>query len=135
MCDDSSQITDLFETKKVNSAGIYLLYLYVNGIRTPVIIDDYFPCYKSGKIAFCKSQQNELWAMLIEKAWAKLHGTFVRTEGNLPCFAYSHLTGVPSSNTSHESVKNKEKFFQELVAANLLNNILIASSGDKKSEK
>ena len=73
--------------------------------------------------------------MLIEKAWAKLHGTFVRTEGNLPCFAYSHLTGVPSSNTSHESVKNKDKFFQELIAANSLNNILIASSGDKKSEK
>ena len=73
--------------------------------------------------------------MLIEKAWAKLHGTFVRTEGNLPCFAYNHLTGVPSSNTSHEGVKNKDKFFKELVTANSLNSILIASSGDRKSEK
>ena len=47
---------DFFETKEVNETGVYLIYLYVNGIKTPVIVDDYFPCYKSGNIAFCKSQ-------------------------------------------------------------------------------
>ena len=47
---------DFFETKEVNEAGVYLVYLFVNGIKTPVIVDDYFPCYKNGSVAFCKSQ-------------------------------------------------------------------------------
>ena len=38
-------VYDLFETKEVNRAGIYMLYLYVNGVRSPVIVDDYIPVW------------------------------------------------------------------------------------------
>ena len=68
--------------------------------------------------------------MLLEKAWAKLHGTYYKTEGNLPCFACSHLMGVPSNHTFHEGIKDKEKFFQEIMEADRRNYTLIASSGD-----
>lgn len=37
------RIKELFLTRQVNTAGIYLLSLYVNGQKTPVIVDDYFP--------------------------------------------------------------------------------------------
>ena len=30
-------------TREVNSAGIYLVTLFVNGVETPVIVDDWFP--------------------------------------------------------------------------------------------
>ena len=73
--------------------------------------------------------------MLIEKAWAKLHGSYVRTEGNLPSFAYGHLSGNPSMYTTHDSVKDKEKFFKELSDAHNRKYILIASTGDRKGEK
>ena len=73
--------------------------------------------------------------MLIEKAWAKLHGTYVRTEGNLPCFAFNHLTGIPSTHTSHVSIKNKEKFFKELTEANLRQYTIIACSGDRMKDQ
>ena len=33
----------LIDTQEINSAGIYLLMFFVNGIPTPVIVDDYFP--------------------------------------------------------------------------------------------
>ena len=33
----------LIETQKVNQAGIYLLKFFVNGILTPVIVDDHLP--------------------------------------------------------------------------------------------
>ena len=69
--------------------------------------------------------------MLIEKAWAKLHGTYVKTEGNLPCFAFNHLTGIPSTHTSHVSIKNKEVFFKELSEASLRHYTIIASSGGR----
>ena len=117
-------------TKEVNSAGVYLIYFYINGVKTPVMIDDKFPCHPSGKIAFCKSQEEELWAMILEKAWAKLHGTFVRTEGGLPCFACSHLMGVPSHHTLHSRIKDKEKFLKEIMEADKRNYTLIASSGE-----
>jgi calpain-15 len=45
-----------------------------------VILDDWFPSI-FGKAAFCSSLEGEIWAMLLEKAWAKLHGSYCRTEG------------------------------------------------------
>jgi len=45
-------ISDRFETKVTNSAGIYLLTLFVNGIVTPVIIDDWIPVEDNNMPAF-----------------------------------------------------------------------------------
>lgn len=46
----------LFYTKQINSAGCYLVYFYVNGIKTPVIVDDYFPVNEYGTVAFASSK-------------------------------------------------------------------------------
>ena len=37
-------IDSFFSTKAINQAGIYVVYFYINGIKTQVIIDDYVPC-------------------------------------------------------------------------------------------
>jgi len=42
----------LFHTKEINEAGCYIIYFYINGVRTPVIIDDRLPVLKNGKLAF-----------------------------------------------------------------------------------
>jgi hypothetical protein len=49
--------------------------LFINGIETPVILDDWFPI-KYNKPAFCSSVNGSIWAMLLEKAWAKIHGSY-----------------------------------------------------------
>jgi len=42
-----------------------------------VHIDDYIPCRVSGRVHFCRNADpNETFAMLIEKAYAKLHGCY-----------------------------------------------------------
>jgi hypothetical protein len=46
-----------------------------------VEIDDYFPCYKGidGKYtsAFTKPKNNNLlWVLILEKAWAKANGSY-----------------------------------------------------------
>lgn len=51
MAEQPDRVRDMFITKEYNTAGIYLLKLWVNGIETPVVIDDYLPT-KMGKIAF-----------------------------------------------------------------------------------
>ena len=104
MAEIPKRIEALFYTKEINDAGIYLVKFFINGNETPVTIDDYLPCKKNGGPAFAYSKNGELWVSLLEKAWAKLHGTYARMEGGLPSFACSHLVGVPSENIFHASI-------------------------------
>ena len=69
-----------FITQEVNAAGIYLVTFFINGILSPVIIDDYFPT-KNGKPCFSYSNDSELWVMILEKAWCKLLGSYTRASG------------------------------------------------------
>ena len=75
--------------------------LFVNGVKTPVIVDDWIPT-RHGRPAFAGTKHQELWPLLLEKAWAKLHGTYARTDGGLPSFACMHVMGMPSNNYSHD---------------------------------
>jgi calpain-15 len=98
----------------VNSAGIYLVTLFVNGKITPVIVDDWFPVDDAGdEAAFCSSESGEIWGMLLEKAWAKLHGSFQRIESGECYHALQHMTGMPAKTYNH-SKEDKGKFFQLL---------------------
>lgn len=108
------RVAALFFTKEINNAGIYLVRFYINGNETPVIVDDYLPCTKNGTPAFASSRDDEMWVSVLEKAWAKLHGTYARTEGGLPCFACSHLVGVPSESFLHDDIEDVEDFWDLL---------------------
>ena len=111
------RVEALFYTKEINNAGIYLVKFFINGNETPVIVDDYLPCTKDGKPAFAYSKNRELWVSVLEKAWAKLHGTYARTAGGLPSFACSHLIGVPSESILHKSVEESGTYedFWEMI--------------------
>jgi len=39
---------------------------------------------------------NELWVIILEKAWAKLHGDYVRIIGGLSHETFRDITGAPS---------------------------------------
>ena len=81
MSDNIGRIKALIETTEVNSVGIYLLKFFVNGIETPVIVDDYFPIHlKDNQLAFAHSNEGELWVSLLEKGWAKLNGSYACCE-------------------------------------------------------
>lgn len=46
--------------------------------------------------AFTRSHDNELWVMILEKAWAKVHGNFGRIEAGLTTECLHDLTGAPT---------------------------------------
>ena len=119
----------MFVTKEINKAGIYMVRLFINGTETPVIVDDHLPVRKSdGQPAFATCRDGELWVSLLEKAWAKLHGTYARIEGGLPCFAASHIMGVPSESYKHCELDSPEDFFDMLQSADARNFTMMASS-------
>ena len=81
MAENPERVKARFYTKEVNQAGVYLMSFFINGKETPVYVDDYFPVSKiNNQLCFAKCRGN-LWVMLLEKAWAKILGTYARTTG------------------------------------------------------
>jgi calpain-15 len=86
----------LFITDVTNEFGIYAVKLTKNGEAKEVVIDDYFPCFSYGECCFTKAHGNELWVLILEKAWAKIHGSYERIEAGLAHNVMRDLTGAPS---------------------------------------
>ncbi|KAL0853272.1 hypothetical protein Bca101_058424 [Brassica carinata] len=89
-----SQISEVIITPEYNEEGIYTVRFCIQGEWVPVVIDDWIPCESPGKPAFATSKRlNELWVSIVEKAYAKLHGSYEALEGGLVQDALVDLTG------------------------------------------
>lgn len=86
----------LFITKKYNEEGLYRLKLCKNGEWMEITLDDYFPCSEEGGPIFSRSNGNELWVLLIEKAYAKAHGNYYTLRGGFANEGMMDLTGSPT---------------------------------------
>ena len=91
------------ETRNINKAGVYLVKFFINGVQRVVRVDDYIPVSKeTGQPTFMKTNNNVFWAILIEKAWAKINGSYYGILGNFPSFFSIHLTGAPGLHVDHQ---------------------------------
>lgn len=91
------RIKKLFLQRELSRTGAYCVALCLNGMWEEVIVDDYFPCRpNSGRPAFNSSKKSEIWVMLLEKAWAKVHGGYLNIDGGLTREALHDLTGAPA---------------------------------------
>lgn len=90
-------IEHLLLTRTLNAAGAYQVQFCKSGAWQTVTVDDFFPVDAStGRLAFSHSPNNELWVALVEKAYAKLHGSYFAIESGSICDAFSDLTGAPA---------------------------------------
>lgn len=71
---------------------------------------------------------------LLEKAWAKLYGTYARIEGGDPGFALAHLTGNPAMSMFHEDVKDLNEFWGQISHADSRDYTMV-SAGSGYGEK
>lgn len=95
----------LFLTKEYNEEGIYRLKICKNGEWQEVIVDDYFPCVPNGQPMFSRGHGNELWVLLLEKAYAKVHGGYKNIVAGKPHEAMQDLTGCPTTCFSFSDEK------------------------------
>lgn len=110
----------VFVTQNYSPEGCYIVRLCYQGIWQTVVLDDQFPCLSDGTLAFSKSVRKQLWVLLIEKAFAKLYGSYHRVESGFTTDAFVSLTGYPSFFTSFSlSVNNlnyQETMWRKLLA-------------------
>lgn len=107
--------------------------LCLNGVWEDVVLDDLFPCIKSGfsyQPAFNHTKTNELWVMLIEKAWAKVHGGYYNISAGLTREALRDLTGASAKTYFLDTKKDIEKVWQKMIEAQTKKFIMTAGSDD-----
>ena len=99
LAEEPNRVKEMFTTRHQNLESIWTLRLYKNGICYQVVMDDKIPC-RDNRPTFASAAGNELWVIMVEKAWAKLHGSYERTAAGFPHNAMRDLTGAPSFSLS-----------------------------------
>ena len=92
-----------------NSAGCYCIRLFLDGRWRVVVVDDRLPITPKprrehlafgSRLAFCRCAdamgKQQLWASLVEKAYAKSHGSYQAISGGHVAEALLDLTGARS---------------------------------------
>ena len=118
-----SLVYRLFDTVEPNKYGVYSVWLNINGMWREIILDDLFPVVpgpqQTIEIAFSRTTDDELWPLLLEKAYAKAYGSYTRISAGDPLYALRDLTGAPYRNIVLEGKSHSEldQYWTELVAA------------------
>lgn len=91
------RVLRLFAHPDSTPHGCYLVKVCDMGEWKEIVVDDLFPCKteNSGPV-FTIGNDNELWVLLLEKAWAKIYGSYASIEAGLTREALHDLTGAPT---------------------------------------
>ena len=110
LCKFPSLVAKLFYVKDKSKEHCYGVYLRINGKWELVLVDDYIPCFGGwGKnFAFSSTNGNELWVILLEKAWAKINGSYAKIIGGQPNEVFDVITNAYSEKIDISSRLSEE---------------------------
>ena len=69
------RIFNLFMLQEINEMKYFSVKMMFRGKWRIIGIDDYIP-FAFDAPAFSQSNRNELWVIILEKAWAKIYGSY-----------------------------------------------------------
>ncbi len=147
LCEFPEKIKKFFKENKIHEKGVIEVTLYIHGEPTKIVLDDYAPfvvyddndddtkepepelCFAG----YCKDNQN-LWPVILEKAWAKLNIAYEKISKGMLSEAFEVLSPAPVVTLDHEKV-NSEVIWQKTLEADD-NKYLIAAdiSSEGKSK-
>lgn len=88
------RIFSLFLTKEKNPENYYSVKLLYKGKWMTIDMDEYIPVLHN-QPAFTKAKDNQLWVVLLQKAWAKLYKSYRQIEAGFAEQGLHDLTGAP----------------------------------------
>ena len=130
LAEQPHRIKRLFINDRENKFGVYGVRICKNGEWKEVVVDDRFPCYR-GDPAFSNANGDELWVLILEKAWAKLHGSYERIEAGFAENVFHDLTGAPTKVFENDD----ENLWEELQKAEANQWLMAASAGSTNASK
>ncbi|XP_051900018.1 calpain-9-like [Pristis pectinata] len=89
-------------------AGIFRFRFWQFGRWVEMVIDDRLPTLNGNLVFTCSSSGNELWSALLEKAYAKMHGSYSSLQGGMVSEAMEDFTGGIAFTIEMNSTKPKE---------------------------
>ena len=136
LAESPALVKRLFITPEYNEFGIYKLRICKNGEWVVVTVDDYIPCYYSGGPMFSSANGNELWVLLLEKAYAKLHGNYWQLRAGFVAHGMMDLSGCPTQRYNFPQERSDfgaiqdfaEDFWSKLVAGDRAGYIMCAGT-------
>ena len=114
------------------NVGAYCVRIIERGVPKHVVIDDYFPCDKRGETLFTKGNDEELWVLILEKAWAKNYGSYFQIEAGLTRESMHDLTGAPCV-TLFVDEKSKDVLWKEILRGEKNNFAMTTGSLDEEA--
>jgi len=97
-----SLVKNVFLTQTKNAAGIFGISLFIRGKPYHIALDDNIMFYNSSGYSYgpvyasLSDDKTAAWSIVIEKAWAKVLGNYLKTDGGFLVTAIRALTGVPT---------------------------------------
>jgi calpain-15 len=123
-------ISDMFLTKNFNEAGIYSMMVYVNGHRQKIVVDDYIPYDRSSRSpSFAGKATANIWPILLEKAWAKVWGSYEGIISGAGSEAIKFLLPYEIEHEKYEFKKvDVDKFWEKIFSSIKAKHLVICSS-------
>lgn len=111
----------------------YTVSVYMNGVNKKIVVDNFFvydPLISDSP--FSKPYMSQIWVQVLEKAWAKVNGSFTNLEFGEEIEALEFLTGAPVDCYIHYSPKTSSEQLWAKICFACLKNYVVACSTKKE---